>query len=63
MDFENVYYVKELKYDLFSVSQMLTRNIKFYSQKMNAISYLRTISYLMKVRFCLKSLEKVTYIA
>ena len=59
LDFENVYYVPELKYNLFSV----TRNTKFYSQKMNAISYLRIISYLKKKTFCSKSLEKVIYIA
>jgi hypothetical protein len=41
----------------------VTRKIEFYSQKMNAISYLRIISYLKKKIFCLKSLEKEICIA
>ena len=63
LDFENVYYVKNSSIISSVYHRCVITNIEFYSQKMNAISYLRIISSLKKVIFCLNSLEKVICIA
>ncbi|GJT35587.1 hypothetical protein Tco_0926006 [Tanacetum coccineum] len=47
LDFKDVYFVKELKFNLFSVSK-------------NMLFCLLTLSYLMKIMSCLEFLEKIT---
>ncbi|GJU91259.1 putative ribonuclease H-like domain-containing protein [Tanacetum coccineum] len=66
LDFEDVYFVKELKFNLFSVSQMCNKknNILFTETECLVLSpdlfYLLTLSYLMKVKSCLKFPDRTT---
>ncbi|GKD23212.1 hypothetical protein Tco_1224915 [Tanacetum coccineum] len=61
LDFEDVYFVKELKFNLFSVSQMCDKknNVLFTDTECVIPS---PDFKLMKVMFCLKFLERITCI-
>ncbi|GKC29615.1 putative ribonuclease H-like domain-containing protein [Tanacetum coccineum] len=52
LDFDNVYFCKELKYNLFSVSQICDKKNNVLLLTLNVLSYLLTLSYLMKIKSC-----------
>ncbi|GJY99322.1 putative ribonuclease H-like domain-containing protein [Tanacetum coccineum] len=60
LDFKDVYFVKELKFNLFVVSQMCDKKKVFFLQTLNVLFCLMTLSYLMKIMSCLEFLEKIT---
>ncbi|GKC57200.1 hypothetical protein Tco_1084798, partial [Tanacetum coccineum] len=58
LDFEDVYFVKELEFNLFSVSQMCDKKTVFCLLKINVLFFLLILSYLMKIKSCLKFQER-----
>ncbi|GKA08882.1 hypothetical protein Tco_0688213 [Tanacetum coccineum] len=54
LDFEDVYFVKELKFNLFSVSQMCDKKNSVLFTETECIVLSLALSYLMKVKSCLK---------
>ncbi|GKA18180.1 hypothetical protein Tco_0698017 [Tanacetum coccineum] len=62
LDFEDVYFVKELKFNLFSVSQMCDKKNSVFFTDTECVFCLLTLSYLMKVKSCLEFLERITCI-
>ncbi|GKG27085.1 hypothetical protein Tco_0402788, partial [Tanacetum coccineum] len=62
LDFDDVYFVDELKFNLFSVSQMYDKkNSVLFLLRLNALSCLLALSFLMKVKLYLELLERMMY--
>nr|GEX12556.1 putative ribonuclease H-like domain-containing protein [Tanacetum cinerariifolium] len=61
LDFDDVYFVKEIKFNLFSVSQMCDKKNNVLFKTLNVLFYLLTISWLMKIMFFRVLREKNMY--
>nr|GEU53488.1 putative ribonuclease H-like domain-containing protein [Tanacetum cinerariifolium] len=60
LDFEDVYFVKKLKFNLLVSHKYVTRKTLFFLLTLNMLFFLLTLSFLMKVKSYLRSGE-ITY--
>nr|GEY79954.1 hypothetical protein [Tanacetum cinerariifolium] len=61
LDFKDVYFVKELKFNLFSVSQMCDKKNSILSLKLNVSFFLLILSCPMKIKYCLRRLGHINF--